>query len=355
MKNIITIGMDLGDKKNFIVGLDVDGKKKVSKMIGNTPKQLDKFFNPLKGNNIKIIMETGTHSPWISEMLKEKKFDVVVVNSNKLPLISRSLQKNDMNDAELLAQIGMFNNKLLNTVEHRSKASRIDLYTVKSREQLIEIRTKLINHVRGSLKSFGIILLSTSTPAFVKKNISHVPENLKDVIIPILEIIDTLTLKIKRYDQQIKHLSETKYKEETGILRQVNGVGPITALTFILTLENSSKFSKSRSVGAFLGLTPKLFQSGNINKQLGISKKGNKYLRSLLVSCAQYILGPFGKESDLRIFGLNKIKQGGKTSKKKIVVAVARKLAVLLHHLWRYKAEYDPLYNNKLKQMKKSA
>jgi len=335
MKNIITIGMDLGDKKNYVVGLDINGNKKISKMIGNTQKQIDKFFDQfIDKNNIKVLMETGTHSPWISEMLKNKNFDVVVVNSNKLPLISRSLSKNDMNDAELLAQIGMFNNKLLNTVEHRSKESRVDLTSIKSRAQLISVRTKLVNHVRGSLKSFGVRLLTTSTSAFANKNVENIPENLKDSILPILEMIDTLTVKIKRYDKQIEKLSRTKYAKENSILQQVNGVGPITALTFILILETPSKFLRSRSVGPFLGLTPKIFQSGDTNKQLRISKKGNVYLRSLLVSCA--------------------MKQGGKNSKKRAIVAVARKLGVLLHHLWNNNVQYDPLYNTN-KKLKISA
>lgn len=353
MNKFITIGMDLGDKKNFVVVLNEEGKKVVSKFVKNTSKQIDKFFTDYEGKNIRIIMETGTHSPWISELLKKKNFEVLIVNSNQLPLISKSIKKNDMNDAEILARLGRLDPELLHTIEHRSKEAQVDLVLIKSRNHLVEIRAKLVNHIRGILKSYGQSLPSCSTPSFSKKVMFNIPAELKSSIKPILETLDGLTENIKNYDQQIIKLSEHKYPE-TKILQQVNGVGPITSLTYALTIETPEKFLKSRSVGAFLGLTSKVFSSGETNKQLRISKAGNKYLRRLLISCAQYILGPFGQDCDLRNHGLKIMSRGGKNAKKKAVVAVARKLAVLLHHLWKTNAIYDPFYNtkknNKLKQ-----
>ncbi len=124
----------------------------------------------------------------------------------------------------------------------------------------------------------------------------------------------------------------------------ISGVGPLTALAFILTLEDPSRFRKSREVGPALGLVSKRDQSGDRGPQLRITKTGSAYLRRLLVNCAQYILGPFGPDCDLRLWGLRLAERGGANAKKRAVVAVAWKLAILLHHLWQTGQEYEPCY-----------
>ncbi len=138
-------------------------------------------------------------------------------------------------------------------------------------------------------------------------------------------------------------------------MRQITGVGALTALSFILTLEYADRYTKSRDVGSFLGLTPKRDQSGEVDKQLRITKAGNTYLRKLLVGCSQYILGPFGTDCNLRRFGLRKMGKGGKNAKRRAVVAVARKLAVLLHRLWRTGEVYEPFYNKRAKSLREAA
>ena len=160
------------------------------------------------------------------------------------------------------------------------------------------------------------------------------------------------SLLMEEYNRQIEKLSSERY-QETNTLRQINGVGPLTALAFILIIEEHRRFSSSRDVGPFLGLTPKRDQSGEIDKQLRITKAGNTYLRKLLVNCAHYILGPFGTDCDLKRFGLKKMgKGGGKIAKRRAVVAVARKLAVLMHRLWRTGEIYEPFFqqNNQLQR-----
>ena len=156
--------------------------------------------------------------------------------------------------------------------------------------------------------------------------------------------IDHLTQQIKELERQINRLCK-KYPETERLL-QVPGVGLITALAFVLTVEDPHRFTKSRQVGAFLGLTPKRDQSGKCDKQLRISKAGNTYLRSLLVSCGHYIIGPFGPECDLRKYGLSIIVRGGKNAKKRAAVAIARKLGVLLHRLWISDQKYNSFYKN---------
>ena len=131
---------------------------------------------------------------------------------------------------------------------------------------------------------------------------------------------------------------------EALLLQQISGVGPITALAFVLLVEDPRRFEQSREVGAYFGLVPRLDESSDSTPQLRITKAGDELGRRLLVSAAQYILGPFGPECDLRSHGEAIAQRGGKNAKKRAAVAVARKLAVLMHRLWIAKATYDPQY-----------
>jgi transposase len=209
---------------------------------------------------------------------------------------------------------------------------------------LVGCRTQLVNHVRGAVKSFGSRLPKCPARSFHKKAAAHIPEALMPALGPILEQIGSLTERIRDYERQLETISKERYPE-TELLRQVEGVGALIALTFVLTLEDPYRFAKSRSVGAYLGLVPARDQSGDSDPQRRISKEGDEMLRKLLVGSAHYILGPFGKDSDLRRHGEKIASRGAKNAKKRAVVAVARKLSVLLHRLWVTGEAYDPLYN----------
>jgi transposase len=215
---------------------------------------------------------------------------------------------------------------------------------IRSREALVSTRTQLVNHVRGAVKSFGARLPKCPASSFHKKAAEHIPEALWLALGPILQTIGSLTQRIRDYDRKLETISKEHYPE-TELLRQVEGIGTLTALTFVLTLEDPYRFEKSRSVGAYLGLVPAQDQSGDRDPQKRISKEGDEMLRRLLVSSAHYILGPFGSDSDLRRHGEKIASRGGKNSKKRAVVAVARKLAVLLHSLWISAEVYEPLRN----------
>ena len=216
-------------------------------------------------------------------------------------------------------------------------------HPLKSRDMLVKSRTKLINHARGVVKANGERLPSCSTDSFVKRCKAHVPADLWPALEPIFNTISQLREQIHELDAKIDRMCREKYPE-TARLQQVPGVGPVTALSYVLTLEDPARFSKSRQVGPFLGLTPRRDQSGGTDKQLRINKAGDKYLRQLLVGCAQYILGPFGPDSDLRRHGLAIAARGGKNAKKRAAVAVARKLAVLLHRLWISEDAYESFH-----------
>ena len=266
-----------------------------------------------------------------------------MANANDLAVIYKAKQKNDFRDAETLARLARLDRELLHPIRHISQDTMADRAIVNARNNLVEIRTKLVNSVRSTMKSMGVRIPSCSAHCFHLKAQDTIPELLKPALIPLLNQLDSITRSIQEYDRIIQQLSDVKYPD-TQLLTQITGVGPITALTFILTIEDPSRFTKSRKVGAFLGLTPRQDQSGSTDKQLRITRAGNGYLRKLLVTCANYIMGPFGQDCELRRYGERICQQGGQNARRRAKVAVARKLAVLMHRLWMGAEVYDPFY-----------
>ena len=342
MRNV-TIGMDLGDKKHVITILDEDGVISKSCSLNNTRASIIKYFKKYQGSTVAI--EAGTHSPWISREIKAVGCNVLVGNPRKLRAIWNSDDKADVHDSEMLARIARFDPKLLYPIAHRSKQAQTDLELLKARDMLVKTRTNLITHVRGAVKSFGERFPKCSTASFHKQCRDFLPENLKAVLQVILEMIEHITDRINKLNKRIEEINRENYPE-TELLKAIGGVGPLTALAYVLVLEEPERFGKGRQVGKFLGLTPRRDQSGETDKQLRITKAGNRFLRRLLVGAAQYILGPFGPDCHLRRFGLRLMERGNKSAKKRAVVAVARKLAVLMHRLWRNGEVYDPLYKS---------
>lgn len=347
MDDTITIGMDLGDKNHIAVVFDAEGNELDIAKVTNTKTALFNYFKRYKGAMVAI--EAGTHSPWISRSLEEIGCRVCVGNPRKLRFIWDSQDKSDERDARMLGMVCRIEPRLLSPVHHRSSQAHADLALVKSRDILVQSRTKLINHVRSVVKTNGERLAKCSSDSFAKRCAEHVPTDLWPALESIFTMIGQLTEQIRGLDAQIRKLSQERYPE-TERLQQVSGVGPVTALSYVLTVEDPRNFGKSRQVGAFLGLTPRRDQSGEMDKQLRITKAGNKYLRKLLVGSAQYILGPFGPDSHLRRHGLSIAARGGKNAKKRAVVAVARKLSVLLHRLWISGQEYEPFYGKRIKK-----
>jgi transposase len=162
---------------------------------------------------------------------------------------------------------------------------------------------------------------------------------------PLLAGIESLSERIREYNQRIERLAQESYPQ-VALLKQLKGVGTLIALTFLLTLEDPHRFGKSRDVGCYLGLQPGRRNSGQSEPQMHISKEGDPYLRTLLVQGAQHILGPFGADCDLRRWGLKLAERGGRNGKKRAIIATARKLAVLLHRLWVSGEVYEPLRNS---------
>jgi len=339
-----TIGMDQGDKKHVLCVLNEDGEVVLRTTVRNRVDCLAKFFDQFdEPARVLVVMESGTHSPWISHLLSGWGFEVMVGNARKLRAIYQSDRKNDDRDAEMLARIGRFDPGLLYPIQHRSMSAQADLSIIRARDAIVRCRTDLINCARGLVKSNGGRLPSCSSDAFASKAADHVPPELAPAINPLLSQISSMTAEIRRYDRCIERLCEHAYPE-TAVLRQISGVGCLTSLAFVLTLEDPTRFPKNRAVGAFLGLTPKQDQSGDTDKALPISKAGDAYMRRLLSQSSNYILGAFGPDCDLRRFGERIFARGGKAAKRRAVTAVSRKLSVLLLHLWKTQEDYEPFH-----------
>jgi transposase len=338
MKKVI--GMDLGDKSNVIVVFDEEGNEVAKTSITNTAQQVQKFF--AKHPGAAVVIEAGTHSPWISRLLTGMGHEVCVGNPRKLRAIWDADDKSDERDARILAMMYRLEPRLLHAIQHRGEQAQADLEMIKARDTLVRTRASLVNHVRGTVKTMGYRIPACSVEAFASRAPANIPTTMGNALAQIVETIGELNGRIKELDKQIGHLCRDRYPETTYLL-QVGGVGPITALAFVLTIETPDRFEKSRTVGAYLGLTPRRDQSGATDRQMHISKAGNRYLRRLLVGCAHYLLGAFGPDCDLRRYGTRIAARGGKRGKKCAAVAVARKLAVKLHRLWADAAEYQPL------------
>ena len=349
----ITAGLDLGDRYSYLCLIDTQSGEVVEEgRLRTTPEALRQRFSSERP--LRVAVEAGTHSPWVSRVLEECGHEVLVANARKLRLIYAKKRKTDEVDSENLARLARLDPQLLYPIEHRSEDSQAHMALIRSRQALVNCRTQLVNHVRGAVKSFGGRLPKCPARSFHKRASEHIPEALLPALGPILETIGSLTQRIRDYERKLETVCQEHYPE-TELLRQVEGIGALTALTFVLTLEDPYRFEKSRCVGAYLGLVPATDQSGDRDPQKRISKEGDEMLRRLLVGSAHYILGSFGSDSDLRRYGEKIASRGGKNAKKRAVVAVARKLSVLLHSLWMSAEVYEPLRNTHRRQEREAA
>jgi transposase len=336
----LTIGLDLGDRFTEGRVIDSGGELVEGFRVRSTSSALSRRLSSYPPS--RVVLEVGTHSPWISRLVTDHGHEAIVANPRRVRLISENDSKSDGVDAELLARLGRIDPALLKPIVHRGVNAQRDRMLIQARDGFVRARTQLINQARGLAKTLGARLPSSSTVAFPQRVRSTTPLDLFPGLEPLLATIEHLTQTIRKFDREIERLCRERYRE-TKLLRQVPGVGPITALYYMLTIEDPSRFPKSRSVGAYLGLRPKQRDSGEQQPQLRITKAGDVLLRRLLVSAAHYVLGPFGPDTDLKRSGLRMAERGGKAAKKRAIVAVARRLAVLLHRLWVTGEEYEPL------------
>ncbi len=339
----LTIGLDLGSKKSQAAVYGTDGQRIEERVISTTREHIQALLERFP--DARLIMEASTASRWIAGLAEDSGHEVVIANPRSIPIITASIRKCDRNDARLLAELGQVKPHLLSPVKLRADRYQAVRTILFARQQLVRERTALISFVRAQVRVMGFSLPPCSSKCFADRAQEHIPDVLRSALDPILETLCVLTRTIGTYDTQIAELSDSEFPE-TRVLRQVHGVGPQIALAYVATIGAPQRFGKSRSVGAYLGLVPRIHQSGSRNPGLSITKAGDRYLRALLVSAATRILGPHGPDSDLRRYGERILAQGGQRARAKARIAVARKLAVLLHQLLRTGEVYEPLRNS---------
>ena len=337
----VTLGLDIGDRSTHFCALQ-DRKVVGRGSCKTTQEGLAAALERWPG--AQVALEAGSQSPWMSRYLKKRGYSVHVVDPRRVQLISKDPRKTDRRDAELLARLEAGMPELLGNVRHRSEQAQADLALIRARDQLVQTRTSLVLCCRSLSKAFGVTLPKATTVGFTRAARDEVPELLVPAIGVLLDQIDSVSAGIRGIDRQIAAAARERYPE-VARLQEVNGVGILTATAFVLTIEDPARFRNSRLVGSWLGLCPRSHASGDSNPELGISKAGDRPLRRLLVQCCNYILGPFSQDSDLKRFGLRLAARGGKAAKRRAVVATARKLAVLLHHLWKDQLTYEPLHH----------
>jgi transposase len=338
----LTIGLDLGDRNSWYCVLDEAGQIQLEQRVRTNGKALQEVFGAMPHS--RIALEIGTHSPWISRLLSELGHEVIVANARKVRLIGQSRKKDDRLDAQTLARLARIDPELLYPVKHRSGQAQADLTLIRARAGLVRARTALVNTARGLAKSYGERLRGCNVRNMNPEKAEGLSPELQAALEPLLACIESVSEQIREYNERIEALGQEIYPQ-VALLKQVKGVGTLIALTFLLTLEDPHRFGKSRDVGCYLGLQPARRNSGQSEPQMHISKEGDPYLRTLLVQGAQHILGPFGVDCDLRRWGLRLAERGGKSGKKRAIIATARKLAVLLHRLWVSGEVYEPLHN----------
>ena len=336
-------GVDLGDRDSWVCIVD-DASGEVLERA-TIPTNVDGFRAYFaRREPMLVALETGTHSPWASRAVAEAGHEVIVANARQLPLIFGAKHKSDARDPEKLARVARLDVRLLSPVQHRAREQQRDLSVIRSRHALVRSRTLLINAARGMVKAFGGRLPKCTADAFTKVAWPFVPSELSLSLHPIFESITTVTRQIRALEDEIERLATDAYPQ-TQLLTQVPGVGNLSALAFVLTLGDPQRFSDSRMVGAYLGLAPGRRQSGDRDQPMSITKAGDQFMRVLLVQCANFILRRAAPDSDLKRHGQKLGKSGSKIAKRIAKVAVARKLAVLLHALLTSGEVYEPLRN----------
>jgi transposase len=334
-----TIGIDLGDVRSEVCVLGPDGEVQARFTVPTSKVGFERKLAALAP--ARVVLEVGTHSPWASRWLAGKGHEVVVANARCVRWIAESETKTDRNDAEQLARLGRADVRLLRPIRHRSEQAQRDHTLLAVRDQLVQARTGCIVQARSLAKSLGERLPRCSAEAFVRRMRARGLADLFPGLQHTLRAIEQLQEQINALEREIAEVSRQRYPH-TEVLRQVPGVGLITAFAYVLTLDAPQRFARSRSVGSYLGLRRRLRDSGRSRPQLGITKAGDGELRRLLIQSAHYTL-TFGPDSDLRRFGQRLLARGGAAARQRAAVAVARKLAVLLHRLWMTGEVYQPL------------
>jgi len=335
-----TIGLDLSARKSSYCVMNADAKRGAEGTLAMDRGAVTEFFQAQPPS--RVVMEACTSARWVADVAESLGHEVVVANPRTFVLIAASSRKSDRNDARMLADFGQFRPDLLNPVTLRDPIAHNARSILIARDALVTCRTRLVNSVRSIMRDVGHILPACAAERFHARVRDLIPEDKVLVVGPLLQELESLSRTIGTYDATITKLCEETFPQ-TEVVQQVAGVGPITALGFVVTVGDPQRFPRSRDVAAYFGLTPRSYASGDKTPELSISKCGDAFMRRLLVGSASYILREGSPDTDLKRWGMAIRARGGQASKAKARTAVARKLAVLLHRLWVTGEVYRPL------------
>ncbi len=335
-----TIGIDLGDRHSRVCVLDHETGEIEEFSISMCPNAFRERMARVR--RARVVIECGTQSLWVGHTLMDLGFDLIVANPRNLALIAKSHLKTDRVDARMLAELGGSSLRLLQPVTLRSMATQRDLALMRVRDALVKDRTEQVNRLRMILKPFGIRIKTGTGRGMIEDVRCKSPDELVEVTAPLIRTIEHLNQEIRGLDRKIATLIEERYPQ-ARLLMTVDGIGPITALSTVLTIDDPKRFKGSRSAGAYAGLAPGKFESGRIRRDMGITKTGSLLWRCHLINSAQYILSSRGKDCDLRRIGLEIASRGGPKGKRRAVVAVARRLAVMMHRMLIEHREFERL------------
>src|SRR5713226_5932593 len=335
----LTVGVDLGDRWSQYCILGLEGETLAEGQLRTTQEDVGEFFQAL--TVARVVIEVGTHSAWVQDVITEWGHEVLVANPRLMEGSKRRKRKSDRIDANKLARLGRVDPQSLYPIRHRSREVRQDLVVLRARDALVSVRTELINTTRGLVKSMGTRLPRCSSPSFAEKVKDAIPVEVGEALLPLVQLTETVNDCIARYDQKIEEPEEVWTHD---IAATSEGGGPDHLCGLRINPGGSATIQQQSRGRALSGAGAEAGRLGDSQPQLGISKTGDRMLRRLLVGSSQYMLGAFGLDTHLRRYGLRLCERGGKNAKKRAVVAVARKLAVLLHHLWVTGDVYEPLH-----------
>ena len=338
MNNDITIGLDLGNKKHKVVGLDGRGKVVLKCELNNDKETLGAFFKEHAGAT--VAMETGTHCRWISSLAKHCGCDAIVGNARKLRAIWESSQKNDWKDAQMIANIARTSRELFHPVSLRDDEHHALVQLIELRDIVVAQRTQAVNAIRGMCKACGYMLPKCDAGGF-HRHLDEIPQSEYWKFEPLVDRLESLAENISMYDWKIQDYADVHFKEDVELLRTIPGVGPITSCAYAAFAPNPKKFGSPRDAGCYFGLTAGQDQSGDIDKPKTITKGGNEMMRKLLVTAANYILRESSKDSALKRYGERICARGGKIARRKAKIAVARKLAVVMMAMLQSRKPYQ--------------
>jgi transposase len=251
--NQLTIGLDLGDRTSHYCVLDESGQVILEQELPTTPKGFEQVFSKIPRS--RVALETGTHSPWVSRQLTELGQEVIVAHARNVRLIGESSRKDDRLDARTLARLARIDPGLLGPVRHRSAKAQIHLTVIRARAALVSSRTALVNAARGLAKSYGARLPKCGTEQMNREITKELKPELREALNPLVREIESLNERIAEYDTRIEQIAKEIYPE-VARLKQVKGVGPLIALTYVLTLDDPHDFAAAGTWDVLLGCAP---------------------------------------------------------------------------------------------------